>query len=51
MEGVDQLGQLSLPRRAGIASEVIVTRSPTQTLESRVKSRLGRGLIKKSSGR
>ena len=33
-----------------MASEVIVTRSPIQTLESRVNSRLGSGSIRKSSG-
>ncbi len=35
--------------RAGIASEVIATRSRIQTEESRVKSRLGSGSIRKSS--
>ena len=29
-------------RRAGMASDVMVTRSPIQTLESRVNSRLGK---------
>ena len=36
-------------RRAGIASEVIATRSRTHTLESRVNSRLGSGSMRKSS--
>ena len=35
--------------RAGIASDVIATRSRIQTLESRVNSRLGSGSIRKSS--